>query len=263
MTKGIYIKRKGMGFTSTMAIYFTLIVFHSFFHPESADQPLAPNTMIMVGIYMAIGLASVDYKPISMMIERVWNMNCQDGVNDDSKLQTIRAYIAMNVNQWNKYNILYARIVDGDKDAVWSTGLKAREILLRIPKGELNLKQFLWIAGYISYNVLRSNGYLPFLPSEYSDIDFLIDFMGLGFFSLTSGTVIGLGSYMEKIFESIKPDKLIVVKESLRLLEQNIIFGARHFGFLRSVVEMKCEDYIQETAPSLACNIKQEAEVAS
>lgn len=259
MTKGIYTKRKGIGFMNTMAIYFTLIVFHRFFHPETVGQPLDLNTVAMVGVYMAIGLASVDYKPISMMIERVWNMNCQDGVNNDSKFQTIKAYIAMNVNQWNKYNMLYARIVDGNKDAMWTTKLKAKELVMRIPNGQLSLKQFIWIVGYVSYNVLRSNGYLPFLPSDYSDIDFLIDFIGIGFFSFTSGTVIGLGSYMEKIFESLKPDDLIVVTESLRLLEQNIIFGARHFGFLRDVIEMKCEDYIQETAPSIVCDLKQEA----
>lgn len=263
MTKGIYNKRKGIGFMSTMAIYFTLIVFHEFFYPEANGQPLAQNTVIMVGVYMAIGLASVDYKPIGMMIERVWNMTCQDGVNDDSKFQIIKAYIAMNVNQWNKYNVLYARIVEGDKDAMWTTKLRAKELVMRIPNGQLNLKQFMWITGYISYNVLRSNGYLPFLPAEYSDIDFLIDFIGLGFFSFTSGTVIGLGSYMEKVFKSIKPDDLIVVAESLRLLEQNIIFGARHFGFLRDVIEIKCEDYIQETAPSLTCDIKQEAVAAT
>ncbi len=249
MAKGIYYKRKGIGFTSTMGIYFTMVIFHKFIYPEASKSPLGINTAIMIGIYMLIGLSSIDYKPISMMIERVWDMNCKDGVPDNSKLQTIKAYIAMNVHQWNKYNKLYAQIVDGDKDAIWSTGDKFKELLLRIPKGRLKLKQFIWIAGYLSYNVIKANGYLPFLPVEYTDIDYLIDFFGLGLFAFTSGKVIGLGSFMGKIFESIKPDSLIKVDESLRLLEQNIIFGARHFGFLRDVVEMKCEEPQECEAP--------------
>ncbi len=249
MTKGIYTKRKGIGFASTFIIYITLVVFYGVFHPASPEPPLALNTIIMLGVYMLIGLASVDYKPISMMIERIWNMKCQNGVSDDSKFQTIKAYIAMNVNQWNKYNILYANIVEGNDKVVWSTGDSIKEHLLRIPKGQLNIKQFVWIVIYVAYNVLKSNGYLPFLSPEYSDIDFLIDFIGVGFFSFTSGTIIGLGSFMEKLFESIKPDDLIKVSESLRLLEQNIIFGARHFGFLRDIVEVECQECVDEVVP--------------
>ncbi|KKN90803.1 hypothetical protein LCGC14_0223860 [marine sediment metagenome] len=249
MTKGIYTKRKGIGFSSTVIIYLSLIVFYGVFHPASPSSPLTLNTMIMLGVYMLIGLASVDYKPISMMIERVWNMNCQDGVSDNSKFQTIKSYIAMNVNQWNKYNTLYANIVEGNTKAVWSTKDSIKEHLLRIPKGQLNIKQFIWIVVYVGYNVIKGNGYLPFLTPDYSDIDFLIDFVGVGFFSFTSGTIIGLGSYMEKLFESIKPDKLIKVEESLRLIEQNIIFGARHFGFLRDVVEVECEKCVDEIVP--------------
>ncbi|KKN34025.1 hypothetical protein LCGC14_0797860 [marine sediment metagenome] len=249
MAKGIYYKRRGIGFTTTMGIYFTLIIFHKMFYPEASESPLGLNTSIMIGIYMLIGLASIDYKPISLMIERVWNMNCEIGVTNDSKLQTIKAYIAMNVTQWNKYNRLYAQIVAGDKNAIWTAGDRFRELLLRIPKGRLNIKQFIWIAGYLTYNVIKANGYLPFLPVEYSDIDFLVDFIGIGFFAFTSGTVIGLGSFMGKIFESIKPSNIIIVEESLRLVEQNIIFGARHFGFLRDVVEMKCEEPQECEAP--------------
>ncbi len=242
MTKGVYYRRRGISFTSIVIIYITLIVLHPFFYPKDIRPPLASNTVVMVGLYIFIGLASIDYRPISMMIERVWNMNCQNGVGNDSKLQTIKAYIAMNVNQWNKYNILYKNIVEGDKEAIWGTGNKIKELLLRIPTGQLNIKQFLWITSYVAYNVIKNNRYIPFLPIEISGIDFLIDFIGIGFFSFTSGTVIGLGSFMAKIFESIKPDKLIVVAESLRLLEQNIIFGARHFGFLRDVVEVECQE---------------------
>ena len=201
MPKGIYYKRRGISFTSTMVIYFSLIVFHDAFSGNFANSHLPINTIIMVGIYMLIGLASKDYKPLGMMIERVWNMNCQNGVTDDSKLQTIRAYIALNVAQWNRYWILYQQIVDEKEGILWGTKEKLKELLGRIPNGQLDLKQFIWILCYIAYNVIRNNDYIPFLPADMSDIDFIIDVAGLGFFTFSSGVVIGLGSFMEKIFE--------------------------------------------------------------
>jgi hypothetical protein len=190
---------------------------------------------------MLIGLASRNWRPIGMLVERVWSLNCANGVSDDAKLQTIRAYIAINVAQWDKYWRMYQQIVDGKK-GMWTWKYKVKDQLLRIPQGSLNFTQFAWIMAYIAYNVLEANGYLPFLPPEFiSDFDFLIDVFGLGFFSYTSGIVIGMGKFMEKIFQSIRPTSERDVKESLRLLEQHIIFGARHYGFLRDMVDVKCE----------------------
>ena len=221
------------------------------------------NTVIMVGIYMIIGLASKDYKPLGMMIERVWNMNCQNGVSDESKLQTIKAYIALNVVQWDKYWKLWQQIIDEKEGVFWGTKDKVKALAMRIPNGQLDMKQFLWILFYVTWNVIRNNNYIPFIPSNMEDIDFIIDFAGLGFFTFTSGIVIGLGNFMEKIFESIKPSKVQNVVESLRLLEQNIIFGARHFGFLRDVVEMKCEDTNIEPDVCSVCKIEPKEAVVS
>lgn len=240
MTKGLYYKRKGISFTTCMTIYFTLIVFHDIFH-QGTENPLSQTTIFFIGLYMFIGLASRDYRPIGMLVERVWSLNCAEGVDPNSKLQTIRAYLSINVSQWNKYWRLWQEIVE-DKEGLWTWKQKLKEQILRIPKGSLSLVQFVWIVGYITYNVLEGNGYLPFLPPEFADdFRFLIDILGLGFFSYTSGIVIGLNKFMNKIFESIKPSSEREVTESLRLLEQHIIYGARHYGFLRDMIDIKCD----------------------
>lgn len=197
---------------------------------------------------MIIGLASVDWKPISMLVERIWSLNCTNGVTDDSKLQTIRAYIAINVIQWDKYWRLYQEICE-NKSGLWTTKQKVKEQVLRIPRGTLSLEQFVWIMCYVTYNVLQNAGFIPFLPDEFTAINFLIDIAGLGFFSYTSGVVIGMGKFMTKIFESIRPTSERDVKDSLRLLEQHIIFGARHYGFLRDMMDIKCDlppDYFHQ-----------------
>ena len=53
----------------------------------------------------------------------------------------------------------------------------------------------------------------------------------MGFFIITSGNVIGTEEYLKIIFESIRPEAKKSVEQTLRLLESNIIYGAREYGF--------------------------------
>jgi len=241
MAKGIYYRRRGVSFLTVLTVYFTLIVFRGTIQGSGTNDSLNYDTIIYIGIYMLIGLASQDYNPIGMLVERVWSLNCEEKANANSKLQTIRAYIAINVAEWDKYWRMYQEIVEGKK-GLWTWKQKLKNQILRIPRGSLNLTQIIWILGYIIYNVLKNNGYLPFIPIEFAeDFDFIIDIVGLLFFSYTSGIVVGMSKFMSKMFDSIKPTSERNVEESLSLLQQHIIWGARHYGFLRDMIDIKCD----------------------
>ncbi len=66
-----------------------------------------------------------------------------------------------------------------------------------------------------------------------------IDLFGLSYFIYTGSKVIGIGDFMGDIFKAIKPVKSKSVKQSLQLLESQIIFGARHYGFLKNKLKEK------------------------
>ena len=100
---------------------------------------------------------------------------------------------------------------------------------MRIPRGSLSLAQFLWIAFYIIYHVFKPH--ILMLSFITPDINFIIDFVGLGFFIITSSNVIGTEEFLKILFESIKPEEKETVEHTLRLLESNIIYGAREYGF--------------------------------
>jgi len=68
---------------------------------------------------------------------------------------------------------------------------------------------------------------------DYKISSVIINFIGLGFFILTSGDILGTKEFMKILFESIRPSDGKTVKETLDLLESNIIFGARNYGFLK------------------------------
>ena len=167
-----------------------------------------------------------------------------NGYPPAEQLQLIRSFIEINVNKWVQYWHLYQEIVEGKK----TTG-KLKRTLMRIPRGSLSLGQFIWISFYMVYNVFRhSVDILSFITPE---ITLIIDFIGLGFFIIISSNVIGTEDFLKIIFESIKPEEKKSVEQTLRLLESNIIYGAREYGFRTKglqasldMVKYDCEDKI-------------------
>jgi len=238
MKNSPYLKRKGIKFISAMILFISIFVLHNILYGGSSVGLVDLKTTVFIFIYILIGLALRDYKGMSMMIERIWSLNCMTETQDaEARLSLIKSYIELNVKQWNKYCRIYNAIVNGDIKQ-WNTWQKIKEIIIRIPTGELSLKQFLWILGYLAFNIFQDQGYFPPITESY---ELLIDFGGLGFFMFTSGTVIGMQVFMQDIFRSIAPSTLRKAEESLILLETHIIYGARYFGFLRNMVDIKCE----------------------
>lgn len=186
----------------------------------------------MVFVYIIIALATNNYKGVIDLVERIWYIN-GNGDTPQEKFALIKSFLAINVSRWDKYNNLYGQIVNGKK----GDGALKR-YLVRIPKGTISLKQFIWILAYIIYAVF-SPGMMIINPA----IDFLIDLGGLSFFLFTGSSVIGLRDFMEDIFESIKGkgDK-DTVKQSLQLLESQIIYGSRQYGFLKNKIKIKLNE---------------------
>ena len=148
--------RKGVTFISSIALFTTLIVFHNIL--DFIDL----RCLLMSIAYVFIALALDTHKGIINFIERIWNIN-QNGEADIEKFVLIKSFIALNVNKWDRYWQLYQEIVNGKKVSTF------KRYLLKIPKGTISLKQFIWILGYITFNVLRHNEIIPFISGlDYS-----------------------------------------------------------------------------------------------
>lgn len=214
----------GISFLGTMTLFMTMMVFHELIYGHSVFEHMDMSTVAMVFIYMVVGLSIDKHTGVSDLVDRIMYIQ-GNGDSDDAKLQLIKSFVELNVNKWVTYWHLYEEIVQGKK----RSGRIGR-LFSRIWRGSLSFVQFLWITGYIIFNVFK--GHLPILSTMSLDIVFMIDFIGLGFFILTSGDVLGTREFMTIVFESIKPGSDKTVKSTLKLLEANIIYGARQHGFM-------------------------------
>lgn len=219
--------KKGVSFIGSLTLMATLIIFHSFFMENVSVRQLS-----MTFVYIMIALATDSYKGVIDLVERLWSIN-NNGDTADEKFALIKSFLQINVTKWDKYNNLYSEIVNNQK------GISAlRRYLMRIPKGTISLKQFIWIIGYIVYSVFSPEMIMTINPA----VDFLIDLGGLAFFLFTGSSVIGLREFMGDIFESIKPMKNKSVKQALQLLESQIIYGSQHYSFLKNKINIKHEE---------------------
>ena len=216
--------KKGMSFIGAITLMVTLISLHSFFVIS-----IEVKNLIMIFVYICIALASDDYKGLVNLVERVWSIN-DNGDDDDDKLQLIRSFLQHNVARWVKYWDLYGEVVNDSKPTS-----KLKTFLSKIPNGRINIKQFVWILSYIIYSVYFPDTLLG-LGEEFC---FFIDLVGLSFFIFTGSSVVGMETFMTNIFEAIKPVDNKSVKQSLQLLESEIIYGARQYGFIESKINLK------------------------
>jgi len=217
-------ERRGVSFIGAIALMITLVVFQDYFILNMDSRQI-----FMVCMYILIALASDSYKGVLRLVERLWTIT-GNGNSEDGQFELIKSFLEINVTRWDKYWRLYEDIVNGKKHS------SLKMYLLKIPKGSIDLKQFLWIFGYILYCV--------YIPASFisEGLNFLIDFIGLGFFLFTGSKVIGLGDFMGNIFEAVKIGKEKKIKQCLRLIESQIIYGSRHFGYLKSRISLKKED---------------------
>lgn len=214
--------KKGVSFIGALTLMLTLILFHTFFMEHISIRQLG-----MTFIYIMIALATDNYKGLIDLIERVWNIN-NNGDTDIEKLALIKSFLAINVTRWDKYNNLYDHIVN-EKESRGAL----KSYLLRIPRGTISLKQFIWILAYIVYSVFSPEGLFEINPA----IEFLVNLGGLAFFLYTGSSVVGLRDFMVDIFESIK--KGVPVKQALQLLESQIIYGSGTYGFFKNKIKIK------------------------
>lgn len=225
--------KAGIGFIGVLTLIFTMIVFHEMIYGHPIFEHLSPSTVFMVFVYFIVGLAVKRERGICDMIDRILYIS-ENGQTSQEKLSLIRSFIEINVNKWDQYWHLYEEIVKGQK----ITG-RIKRVLMRVPRGSLSLGQFVWIFFYIIFNFLRTHMYFSFIIP---DITFIIDFVGLGFFIITSSNVIGTDEFLKVLFESIRPDEKRDVEATLRLLESNIMFAAKQYGFMTQ----RCRQIIAE-----------------
>lgn len=211
----------GIGFTGVMMILISFLFLHQLIYGHPVSIHLGTPAIFMICVYFIVGLAMQRQKGIYDMVDRIMYIR-NNGYPAAEQLQLIRSFIEINVNKWVQYWHLYQEIVQGKEIKG-----KLKRVLMRIPRGSLSLGQFLWIAFYIVYNVFRPD-VLPFITDG---MTFVIDFIGLGFFIIISSNVIGTEQFLRIIFESIRPEEKKSVEQTLRLLESNIIYGAREYGF--------------------------------
>ena len=187
----------------------------------------------MVFLYFTIALATERVTGIPDLIERIWYIIKNERESDGDAFELIKAFIEINVSKWNKYFMLWEEIVVGNKKKE-----RLKSLMTRIPAGSISILQFVWIVGYVVYHIIRKSILPELITDEYV---FLIDFVGLGFFILTSGNVIGLKSFMVNVFECFSGEKNVT--QALSMLEAQIVVGARHYGFLKGRLGFIAEKY--------------------
>jgi len=218
------IRRKGMSFVGALTLMITLISLY-----QSVFFSIGYKSLLMIFVYICIALASDDYTGVVDMVERIWSIN-DNGDTPDEKLQLIKSFVHHNVSRWVKYWNLYGEIVNGSKRVG-----KIRMLLIRIPNGRINLKQFLWIISYIIYSAYFPGALLGFGEGFY----FLIDLVGLSFFIFTGSNVIGMETFMTNVFEALKDVEDRTARQSLQSIESEIIYGARQYGFIKNKINLK------------------------
>ena len=217
--------KRGITFIGALTMMFTLIFFHQFFMVNMSIQSLS-----MCFVYIIIGLATENRRGVAALTQQIWSIT-NNGGSEKERFELIKSFIRINVNKWDKYWNLWQEVIDNKKK---DNALK--RYFLKIQKGTLSLVQFLWILAYMIFSIFTSPTYAFGLTEP---INFLIDLAGLAFFIYTGSRVIGVGDFMTNIFESLKTEGQI--KQNLQLLESEIIFGARHYGFLKDKIDFKEE----------------------
>jgi len=227
-------KKRGISFLGAMTILIAVTIIHPLIEGGVVTQHMSPITVMMMILYFMIGLATDRYDGVSDMVERVWQIS-NNGDTDNEKFKLIKSFIEINVYKWDAYWSLYQEIVEGKE----KTG-RAKRAILKIPKGSISMAQFSWIMAYIVYNIVKGK----FFPMFDQDIAFIIDFIGLGYFVITSSSVIGMKEFMTNVFKSLRGEDN--VKQALNLLESHIIFGARQYGFLKGKIDLSKNDELLE-----------------
>lgn len=228
----------GISFLGTVTLFLTMIVFHEFIYGHSVFEHMGISTVAMIFIYMIVGLSIDKHKGVSDLVDRILYIQ-NNGDSEDAKLQLIKSFVEINVNKWVSYWHLYEEIVQGKK----KSGRFGR-LFSRVYRGSLSFAQFIWIICYVIFNVFR--GHVELLTVITTDMNFIIDFVGLGFFILTSGDILGTKEFMTVLFESIKPGDDKTVTATLKLLESNIIYGARQYGFMKKDYHINGDNQIEK-----------------
>ena len=223
--------KKGISFVSTIMLLIMLGIFYNVFPVDNILRNLSEREIFMVVIYFLIALATEDYLGVGDLTERIWSIK-NNGDSDDEKILYIKSFLEVNVAQWDKYWNMYEEVVNGKS----IRGSKIKYYVFKIPKGVVNLKQLVWIIAYMIYNIFKVelSVVIPIIG-----LDYLIDWMFLVFVAYVSGTIVHLSKFMHNMFDAIKPSSEKNVKQSLSLLESNIVFGASQYGFLKGRIDVK------------------------
>ena len=223
------ITKKGISFSSALAIMITLVVFNNLLDFMSA------RSLLMTLAYVFMALALETHKGLLEFIERIWYIS-KNGEEDNEKFLLIKSFIELSVNKWDEYWQLYQEIANGAKR---SRGIV--RYLKKIPGGTINLKQLIWILMYMTFNVFMFHELIP-IPEPV--VTFLLDVYGLSFFVYTGSRIVGMRAFMTNLFKVVNPKEEENVRQILQSLESAIMLGARNYGYLkkRCITKKEKED---------------------
>lgn len=224
MKRGIGFSKKGIGFSGVIALIVVAFIIQDV---TQAEIHLDYQAILITIIYFIIALPSEDYSGVEDVFNTIWKYN-KDTEEANMKLQLIKSFLQIKVVQWHKYFIMYEQIVNETKITF---KMKIKDMFSRIINGKVSFKQFCWIMAYVIYNLFKDS-FFGFISN---DVDFIVGLLGIGFFMFTSGEVLHMDEFMSDVFTVIKPTSKQDVEFTLSLLESNIIFGARQYGFLTEI----------------------------
>lgn len=218
-------KTKTIPFSGAMTLIVSIFVFVFYYYDIFPDDFFVIRVFGLSTIYTFLSLVSNNSKEIlKKTIEQVWDISRTDGITPKERKDIILNFLEIAVSRWNKYWIMFQKIVLGN-EPLQTKKEKLKNLISQIFKGEINIFQAIWIFTYLVYSILIGANIFQ-IPGP---IDFLVN---IGFFLVIlfeSGSIIGIGKFIMTLFETMSFESVKEVGAQLATLERLIMNGSKAY----------------------------------
>lgn len=223
-------------FSGALVFIASLIAYVFYYGNFLGGQFTAIKIVGLCSLYIVLALATDNMQGIGGILNLVWSIHQTNGLTDAEKMDMIKAQLESAVGQWMKYWKMFQELVNGKEplEKRWDLFV---EQLKKIPKGEINLLQGIWIYGYLVYTLVFASKLLPIS----APIDFIVSMGFLLVILFTSGKIRGITDFMGELFKQLAYTDENQIGSKLKLIEQLIMRGAKLYYFLDVQIKEKAK----------------------
>lgn len=182
----------------------------------------------IIVLYAIIGLIADDLRGLDDLMKSVYDITVtKSDLSAQEKQTFIVSQVEAAIDQWLSLWILFEKIVKEEESLKTNTDLLLA-LLKKLPKGELNIYQALYIYAYFVYSIIFFVSDLTLNPIY----DALIIVGVLILLLLSSGKMIGMSKFFIKVFKTLIPTSEEQIVHQLELLRQFIVQGNHVYYYL-------------------------------